>query len=255
MDDAAPVLDLDDARGVPIADVCDVLGVPMPTLRSWELRYAMPSMRHVHSRHRRYLPVEVHAIKLMRDEIARGQPAGMAAATVRRVPGIGGPAAVFINRPLEESERLDSRGMRTTLDQAALALGLGDCVLLPTMRQLGIWWEIGHCDIAQERGRRLRLVGQHLLDGRHPGQILMRLHGDGSCLAGPKDRVRARPEHAGDVGVRPSGLAHHRPGMSRDVAAGAWMAVPHPGRPRSAPHPAAISARGSRTPATSSSLH
>ena len=78
----------------------------------------------------------------------------MAAATVRRMLGIGGPAAVFIHRLLEESERLDSRGMRTTLDQAALALGLSDCVddvLLPTMRQVGIWWEIGHCDIAQER--------------------------------------------------------------------------------------------------------
>jgi methylmalonyl-CoA mutase cobalamin-binding subunit/DNA-binding transcriptional MerR regulator len=154
MAEAAPVIDFDDARGVPIADVCSVLGVPMPTLRSWELRYAMPSIRHVHGRHRRYLPAEVHAIRLMRDEIARGQPAGLAAATVRRMLGIGGPAGVFIHRLLEESERLDTKGMRTTLDQTADDLGLPDCVddvLLPTMRQVGIWWEIGHCDIAQER--------------------------------------------------------------------------------------------------------
>jgi methanogenic corrinoid protein MtbC1 len=154
MADAVPVIDFDDARGVPIADVCSVLGVPMPTLRSWELRYAMPTMRHVHGRHRRYLPAEVHAIRLMRDEIARGQPAGLAAATVRRMLGIGGPAGVFIHQLLEQSERLDTQAMRATLDRAAVALGLSDCVddvLLPTMRQVGIWWEIGHCDIAQER--------------------------------------------------------------------------------------------------------
>lgn len=154
MAEATPVIDFDDARGVPIADVCHALGVPMPTLRSWELRYAMPAIRHVHGKHRRYLPSEVHAIRLMRDEIARGQPAALAAATVRKMLGIGGPAEVFIHRLLEESERLDTRSMRTTLDQAAAALGLSDCiddVLLPTMRQVGIWWEIGHCDIAQER--------------------------------------------------------------------------------------------------------
>lgn len=154
MAEATPVIDFDDARGVPIADVCHALGVPMPTLRSWELRYAMPAIRHVHGKHRRYLPSEVHAIRLMRDEIARGQPAALAAATVRKMLGIGGPAGVFIHRLLEESERLDTRSMRTTLDQAAAALGLSDCiddVLLPTMRQVGIWWEIGHCDIAQER--------------------------------------------------------------------------------------------------------
>lgn len=154
MAEATPVINFDDTRGVPIADVCNVLGVPMPTLRSWELRYAMPSIRHVHGRHRRYLPAEVHAIRLMRDEIARGQPAALAAATVRNMLGIGGPAGVFIHRLLEESERLDTRGIRITLDQAAATLGLSDCiddVLLPTMRQVGIWWEIGHCDIAQER--------------------------------------------------------------------------------------------------------
>jgi DNA-binding transcriptional MerR regulator len=154
MADVVPIIHVGDARGVPIAEVCSVLGVPMPTLRSWEARYAMPAMRHTHGRHRRYLPSEVHAIKLMRDEIARGQSAGLAAATVRRMLNIGGPAAAFIHRMLEEAQRLDSRGMRTTLDQAAAALGLSDCVddvLLPTMRQVGIWWEIGHCDITQER--------------------------------------------------------------------------------------------------------
>ena len=148
------VIDFSDARGVPIADVSSVLGVPMPTLRSWEARYAMPTISRPPGRHRRYLPTEIHAIRLMRDEIARGQRAGQAAATVRQLLGIGGPAAVFVHQLLDQSEQLDTRAMRKTLDAAAAALGLADCideVLLPTMRQVGIWWEIGHCDIAQER--------------------------------------------------------------------------------------------------------
>src|ERR1700712_4913860 len=97
-DVAAAGLGFNDARGVPIGRVSSVLGVPMPTLRSWELRYAMPTIRNQGGRHRRYRPAEVHAIRLMRDEIALGQPAGLAAATVRRVLGIGGPAGVLIHR-------------------------------------------------------------------------------------------------------------------------------------------------------------
>lgn len=153
-DAVTAVIDFDDVRGLPIGNVSSLLGVPPPTLRSWELRYGMPAISREHGRHRRYLPAEVHAIRLMRDEIARGQPARRAAATVRAVLGIGGPAGVFIHELLAGSERLDTEGMRITLGQAAAALGLADCVdevLLPAMRQVGIWWQVGHCDIAQER--------------------------------------------------------------------------------------------------------
>ncbi|MET3807173.1 methanogenic corrinoid protein MtbC1 [Nakamurella sp. UYEF19] len=142
------------ANGVPIAELSAVLGVPMPTLRSWELRYGIPTMNRTSGRHRRYLPDEVHAIRLMRDEISRGQKAALAAATVREVLGIGGPAGVFIHRLLEQSEDGDTAAIRATLDLAAKTLGLGECVddvLLPSMRQIGIWWSVGHCDVTQER--------------------------------------------------------------------------------------------------------
>ena len=139
---------------VSIAEVSSVLGVPMPTLRSWELRYGLPTFSRPVGQHRRYLPAEVHAIKLMRDEIARGEQAGLAAATVRRLLDIGGPAGAFIQQFLERSHRLDAVGVWETLDHAADALGLGPCVdevLFPSMRQVGIWWAVGHCDVAQER--------------------------------------------------------------------------------------------------------
>lgn len=144
----------EDVRGVPIAEVSAVLGVPMPTLRSWELRYGIPTLTRGMGRHRRYLPTEVHALRLMRDEISRGQQASLAAQSVRDLLGIEGEAGAFIHRILAASERLDSAGIRGALDQASATLGLSDCiddVVLPSMRQIGVWWTVGHCDFDQER--------------------------------------------------------------------------------------------------------
>src|SRR5664280_2026145 len=87
-----PDLTAGDPRGVPIKDVAQILGVPMPTLRSWELRYGVPALSRGPGQHRRYLPEEVNALRLMRDEIARGQQAGVAALSVRRLLGGQGPA-------------------------------------------------------------------------------------------------------------------------------------------------------------------
>jgi DNA-binding transcriptional MerR regulator len=144
----------DDVRGVPIAEVSLLLGVPMPTLRSWELRYGIPTLTRVMGRHRRYLPAEVHALRLMRDEISRGQQASLAAESVRAVLGIDGEAGAMIHRILAASEQLDSAAIRSILDQASETLGLATCiddVALPSMRQIGVWWTVGHCDFDQER--------------------------------------------------------------------------------------------------------
>jgi DNA-binding transcriptional MerR regulator/methylmalonyl-CoA mutase cobalamin-binding subunit len=142
-------------RGLPISDVARLLGVPMPTLRSWELRYGIPALnRRPPGQHRRYAPEEVHALRLMRDEIARGEPAALAARSVRRMLGGQGPAQDLVHRVLEAAEQVDAAAIRARLDEAAAALGLADCideVLLPAMRQVGVWWAVGHCDVVQER--------------------------------------------------------------------------------------------------------
>jgi methylmalonyl-CoA mutase cobalamin-binding subunit len=146
--------DPDDDAGVAIAELSKALGVPMPTLRSWELRYCIPTVSRPRGQHRRYLPADVHAVRLMRDEIVRGLSAGAAAQSVRNVLHPQGPAGVFISRILGYSEQLDTAAIRSCLDEARSALGLGRCideVLLPALRQVGTWWEIGHCDVAQER--------------------------------------------------------------------------------------------------------
>jgi len=143
-----------DPRGVPIKTVAETLGVPMPTLRSWELRYGIPTLSRGPGQHRRYLPEEVNALRLMRDEIARGQQAGVAARSVRRMLGAQGPAQELIHQILDAAEVLDATSIRAHLDEAAVTLGLATCVdevLLPAMRQIGVWWAVGHCDVVQER--------------------------------------------------------------------------------------------------------
>ena len=141
------------APGVPIAEVSRVLRVPMPTLRSWELRYHIPESTRAPGRHRRYTEREMHTIRLMRDEIARGTRASVAAQSVRALLGIDGPAAELIKGFLEASERSDPDGVRAQMTRATDVLGLAGCideVLLPAMRQIGQWWEAGRCDVAQE---------------------------------------------------------------------------------------------------------
>jgi len=132
-----------------------MLGVPMPTLRSWELRYGIPTLGRGPGQHRRYLPEEVNALRLMRDEIARGQQAAAAAQSVRRLLGGGqGPALELILQILAAAERLDAASIRALLDDATATLGLAACVddvLLPAMRQIGVWLAVGHCDVVQER--------------------------------------------------------------------------------------------------------
>jgi methylmalonyl-CoA mutase cobalamin-binding subunit/DNA-binding transcriptional MerR regulator len=126
----------------------------MPTLRSWELRYGIPAWSRGPGQHRRYLPDEVNALRLMRDEIGRGQQAGVAAESVRRLLSGQGPAQRLIDQILAAAERLDAASIRGLLDDATGTLGLAACiddVLLPAMRQIGVWWAVGHCDVVQER--------------------------------------------------------------------------------------------------------
>ena len=141
-------------EGRPIAEVAELLGVPMPTLRSWQRRYGIPDMSHTPGRHRRYSLAELHALRLMRDEIARGQRAAAAAQTVRTLLAGDGPAARLVEGLLAACEDLDSARVRDRLDDAEAELGLAgalDDVLMPALKQVGAWWESGRCHLGQEQ--------------------------------------------------------------------------------------------------------
>jgi DNA-binding transcriptional MerR regulator len=139
---------------VPISEAARLLGVPMPTLRSWESRYGIPGSDRSAGKHRSYTAQELHALRMMRDEIGRGLRAGLAAQSVRALLGIQGPERECIDLLLAASDRGDAEGLRLALNRAAEMLGTGGCiddVLFPAMKQIGLWWESGHCDVEQER--------------------------------------------------------------------------------------------------------
>ena len=140
-------------EGLSIKDAERFLGVPGPTLRSWERRYGLPTTSRTAGGHRRYQPVELRQLGLMRDEIAIGRPASDAARWVRGILDEANPGLDRVHAVLDASNRLDSGELRSALDLARTELGLAatlDEVVMPAMRQIGAWWETGECDIGQE---------------------------------------------------------------------------------------------------------
>jgi MerR family transcriptional regulator, light-induced transcriptional regulator len=140
-------------EGLSIRTVSEALGVPAPTLRSWERRYGLPTTLRSSGGHRRYSEEALTELRLMRDEVARGRRAGDAARAVRVLLHQTGSRVARINRLLAASQRMDPAAVRAVLDQATDEIGLAatlDQVLMPAMRQIGTWWETGRCDVAQE---------------------------------------------------------------------------------------------------------
>lgn len=139
--------------GLAIRQVSALLGVPAPTLRSWERRHGLPTTPRTPGGHRRYSEQALAELGLMRDEVARGKRAGDAARAVRALLDEANPAHPRVREFLAATARMDPVGVRTVLDGAHADLGLPatvDDVLLPAMRQIGAWWESGRCDVAQE---------------------------------------------------------------------------------------------------------
>lgn len=139
--------------GLSIQAVSDLLQVPAPTIRSWERRYGVPTTVRSAGGHRRFFPAEISVLRQMRDEIARGRRPVDAAALVRSAAETVSPHQSLIDDFLRAAHRLDSQGVNAALDQAREQLGVEQAVcgvLLPAMRQIGIWWQRGQCDVAHE---------------------------------------------------------------------------------------------------------
>ncbi|MCW2527047.1 MAG: regulatory protein MerR [Pseudonocardiales bacterium] len=139
--------------GVPIGEVSRLLGVPIPTLRSWELRHGVAATERGTGKHRRYGPLDLRVLRLMRDQVARGRSASDAAKHVARLLTQVGPGADYVSRFLAAHRDTNVDGMREQLAESLLWLGLGPClddVVLPAMQQVGLWWQTGECNVEQE---------------------------------------------------------------------------------------------------------
>jgi methanogenic corrinoid protein MtbC1 len=134
--------------GLTIRQVSALLGVPAPTIRSWERRHALPTITRDEHGHRRYDDDDIAVLRRMRDQRAFGAtvPEAVAVATAA-------PPAVQCQALLSAIDRLDSDATSAVLDASAKAHGLAvtiDQVLLPSMREVGERWSRGQCDVAQE---------------------------------------------------------------------------------------------------------
>ena len=139
--------------GLAIQEVSRLLGVPAPTLRSWERRHGIPATPRSPGGHRRYSAAALEEVRLMRDEVARGLKASAAARAVKAMLDRDDPTQVWVDRLLVASAALDPTAVRRVLDDAVAELGLPeavDRVLMPGMRRVGSLWESGRCDVGQE---------------------------------------------------------------------------------------------------------
>jgi len=149
-EDGAAAHDADDLE-LTIQQASELLNVPAPTLRSWELRYGVPLADRSSGGHRRYARVHLDQLRRMRDLIARGRRTVEAAALVKA--GHATTPGPLVEAFLQAARELAPRGIARTLDAARETLGLDrtiDEVLLPAMREVGEWWHAGRIDVSHE---------------------------------------------------------------------------------------------------------
>ena len=138
---------------LPIASVSSLLGIPVPTIRSWERRYGFPVPSRTQGKHRRYSVDEVDQLRRVRDEITRGHNAREAVDVVRRSTTEGRPRTELLDRFLVASMHLDPSQLREILTEGTEQLGVEHTirdVVLPAMREMGSRWKAGVCDTAHE---------------------------------------------------------------------------------------------------------
>jgi MerR family transcriptional regulator, light-induced transcriptional regulator len=143
----------DGPEGMHIATVAKLLGVPVPTIRSWERRYGFPAPPRTNGRHRRYGEAELEQLRALRDLVTNGHSTKDAVARVRNTPGVRPDDASLAEPVVNAALALDSTRLQAELDTTTQRLGVEDTIrqaILPAMRELGSRWETGSCDVSRE---------------------------------------------------------------------------------------------------------
>jgi MerR family transcriptional regulator, light-induced transcriptional regulator len=142
----------DDPDGMRIATVSKLLGVPVPTIRSWERRYEFPAPPRTDGLHRRYGDIEFEQLRALRDLVTKGHSTRDAVALVRNAvirSGDASPAEPVVDAALA----LDTARLRAALDASTERLGVEETIrraILPAMREIGSRWKAGRCDVGRE---------------------------------------------------------------------------------------------------------
>lgn len=136
-----------------IAGVSEKLGIPVPTIRSWERRYGFPVPPRTSGKHRRYTDAEVEQLRAVRDAIIGGYAAREAVDLIRAGPRTEAAVRPEVGALLRAAVGLDLNHARTVLNEAAEALGPDQAVMqvaLPALHEVGSRWKVGTCDAATE---------------------------------------------------------------------------------------------------------
>jgi DNA-binding transcriptional MerR regulator len=138
--------------GGSIASVSRALGIPVPTIRSWERRYGFPAPPRTRGRHRRYTTREVEQLRDLRDLVTRGFTTRDAVARLTAsTPVIAGTE--LREELVGAAMRLDADAIRAVLERSAERLGVEGAirdVALRSMREIGARWKAGACDVEHE---------------------------------------------------------------------------------------------------------
>src|SRR5688572_17308840 len=100
---------------VTISEVSELLGIPVPTIRSWERRYGFPAPNRTLGSHRRYDAMVVDQLRAVRDEIAAGVPAEEAVGYVRASSVEGNMGSGFVKAILDAGLAYDALSVREQL--------------------------------------------------------------------------------------------------------------------------------------------
>ena len=130
-----------------------MLDIPVPTIRSWERRYGIPTPHRTDGKHRRFSRDEIVQLRELRDEIAKGRRTQEAARIVKGKGLLKQPGGEQAAGILDAALRFDAASIRALMDEAYGSLGLEmmvQHVALPVLRDIGTLWEAGKCDVANE---------------------------------------------------------------------------------------------------------
>ena len=154
-----------------VTRVASLVGVPAATIRSWERRYSWPRPARTIGGHRRYSPIEIDHVRALRDEIAKGRSAQQAVTLLRRQAARRRDAEV--GRLVQGAVDIDQALVRRALADVEAVMTVDEAiesVVLPALREIGLRWEKGACDVAGEHaatGQIRQWLGR-LLDGVRP---------------------------------------------------------------------------------------
>ena len=151
-------------------EVAASIGVPAPTIRSWERRYGWPEPTRTRGGHRRYSAAHVRGLQAIRDEIARGRSPQQAVVLLRRQAARR--RGQHVAELVDAAVAIDPWRTRRVLAGLTTVMTVEEAiegVILPAVREIGLQWERGACDVAGEHittGQIRQWLGQLVQESR-----------------------------------------------------------------------------------------